>query len=84
MTALTVAAQRAIGARCPDPMLRNPDYLAEKFLGPEVRAELARRSPRISRELDMGYDDAVGSILARDNVFDALLARTKYIDDELR
>jgi methyltransferase (TIGR00027 family) len=84
LTALTVAAQRAIGARCADPLLRNPDFLAEKFLGPDVRAVLAKRSPRISRELDMDYDDAVRSILARDNVFYALLVRTKYIDTELK
>lgn len=84
LTALTVAAQRAIGARCPDPSLRNPDFLAAKFLGPEVRGELAKRSPRMSRALDMDYYDALRSITARPNVFYALLARTKYIDAELR
>jgi len=84
LTALTVAAQRAIGAHCPDPLLRNPDFLAEKFLGPDVRAELAKRSPRMSRALGMGYDDAVRSITARENVFYALLARTKHIDAELK
>ena len=34
-TSLMVAAGRALGAREPDPAMRNPDLLAEKLLGPE-------------------------------------------------
>jgi len=34
-TAEGVAALRAIGALCPDEKLRNPDYLAEKFVSDE-------------------------------------------------
>jgi len=37
-TCLYVAAGRALGARDPDPAVRNPDYLAERLLGPEERA----------------------------------------------
>ena len=32
-TSVYVAAVRAVGARDPDPAVRNPDYLAERFLG---------------------------------------------------
>src|SRR5437764_11188739 len=39
-TAVYVAAARALGAKDPDPQLRNPDYLAIKFLGPRERAVL--------------------------------------------
>src|SRR4051812_48464285 len=39
-TAVYVTAARAVGAKDPDPQLRNPDYLAIKFLGPRERAVL--------------------------------------------
>jgi hypothetical protein len=32
-TSVLAASLRAIGAKFPDPELRNPDYLAEKLLG---------------------------------------------------
>jgi hypothetical protein len=40
-TAVYAAAARAVGAKNPNPELRNPDYLAIKFLGPRERAILA-------------------------------------------
>ena len=39
-TAVYAAAARAVGSKDPDPQLRNPDYLAIKFLGPRERAVL--------------------------------------------
>lgn len=39
-TAVYVAAARAVGAKDPDPQLRNPDYLAITLLGPRERAVL--------------------------------------------
>src|SRR4051812_23423189 len=39
-TAVYVTAARAVGAKDPDPQLRNPDYLAITFLGPRERAVL--------------------------------------------
>src|SRR2546422_11659045 len=33
-TSIVVAALRAYGAREPDPSVRNPDWLAERLLGP--------------------------------------------------
>ena len=35
-TAEAVCVLRAIAAKHPDPKIRNPDYLAEKFVSPEV------------------------------------------------
>jgi hypothetical protein len=35
LSALEVTAYRAIGAKHPDPAIRNGDSLAERFLGPE-------------------------------------------------
>jgi hypothetical protein len=37
-TSIWAAASRALGARDPDPTVRNPDWLAEHVIGPEERA----------------------------------------------
>lgn len=37
-TAIGAGVGRAIGAKNPNPEFRNPDFLAEKFLGPRERA----------------------------------------------
>ncbi len=51
-TAQTTCSYRAIGAKDPDPKTRNPDYLAEKFMGQTynfaVEIERIRRIPRKS------------------------------------
>ena len=39
-TSIWAAAARAVGAREPDPRVQNPDWLAERFIGPEERAVL--------------------------------------------
>ena len=55
-TAVYVAAARAVGSKDPDPQLRNPDYLAIKFLGPRERAVL----PDLPMNaLDLDYDRAM-------------------------
>jgi methyltransferase (TIGR00027 family) len=55
-TAVYVAAARAVGAKDPDPRLRNPDYLAVKFLGPRERAVL----PELHLDaLDLDFDRAI-------------------------
>ena len=43
-TCLYVAAGRALGARDPDAAVRNPDYLAERLLGPNERALVAEQA----------------------------------------
>jgi len=79
-TSVWAAAARAIGAREPDPAVRNPDWLAEKLIG--------------SRELEALGEHAVGPALALPFV-DAvqnpevagsariLIARTRFIDERL-
>src|SRR5215467_13108635 len=56
-TAVWAAAARAIGSKNPDPALRNPDYLAIKFLGPRERAILAADYPM--EALDLSYGEAM-------------------------
>src|SRR5215472_4459878 len=78
-TAVYVAAARALGAKVPDPQLRNPDYLAIKFLGPRERAVL----PDLPLDaLDLDFDSAmkqlgvqlpVAVMSYRTKVFDAAL-----------
>src|SRR6476660_9293867 len=59
-TAIWAAAARAIGSKNPDPSLRNPDYLAIKFLGPRERAILAADYPMDA--LDFGYEQAMAQL----------------------
>ena len=55
-TAVYVAAARALGSKDPDPQVRNPDYLAIKFLGRRERAVL----PDIPMDaLDLDFDSAM-------------------------
>ena len=55
-TAVYVTAARAVGSKDPDPQLRNPDYLAIKFLGPRERAVL----PELQLDaLDLDFDSAI-------------------------
>lgn len=56
-TAVWAAAARAVGSKNPDPKLRNPDYLAIKFLGPRERAILPVDYKMDA--LDLGYDAAM-------------------------
>jgi methyltransferase (TIGR00027 family) len=76
-TAVYVAAARAIGSKDPDPQLRNPDYLAIKFLGPRERAVL---SDFQMDALDLDFDRAMKQL----GVHVAVLAyRTKLFDAAL-
>jgi methyltransferase (TIGR00027 family) len=79
-TSILVAAARAFGAREPDASVRNPDYLAERLLGP--------------RELQLIADHPIASALKDDyrqarqrfevaGISNLLLARTRYIDEHL-
>ena len=46
-TSIGAAARRALAARDYDPSVRNPDWLAEQFLGPDERKIMA--GDRLSR-----------------------------------
>jgi methyltransferase (TIGR00027 family) len=75
------AALRAIGAKNPDQELRNPDYVAVKFLGPRERA-LMTDYPMDA--LDLDYADAIRRLPDQDrSSVTTMFIRTKYIDAAL-
>ena len=77
-TAVYVAAARAVGSKHPDPQLRNPDYLAIKFLGPRERALL----PEMQLDaLDLDFDGAMKGISGY--IVEVLTYRTKAFDSAL-
>jgi methyltransferase (TIGR00027 family) len=74
-----VAAGRAVGAREPDPSVRNPDYLAEKLLGDTAPLHLDH--PAV-RALNLPYDEAMQDVEVV-SIVRAMLIRTRFIDDAL-
>lgn len=78
-TAVYVAAARAIGAREPDPVTRNPDRLIERFLGDP--SELDVDHP-VVRALRLDYDEAMKDIEVISAVR-MMMVRTRFIDEAL-
>jgi methyltransferase (TIGR00027 family) len=79
-TAAYVAAGRAVGAREPDPDVRNPDYLAERFLGEDTdRFDL---DLPVMHALSLSYAEAMEDIEVASTVR-AMAVRTRFIDDVL-
>lgn len=78
-TALYVAAGRAIGAREPDPLVRNPDFLAERLIGDPGRlgVDLAAL-----HALSLDYEEAMEDLEVVNNVR-AMIVRTRFIDEAL-
>lgn len=77
-TAIYVAAARAVGSKDPDPQLRNPDYLAIKFLGPRERAVL----PELHFDaLDLDFDSAIKPL--GEQIVAIMTYRTKRFDAAL-
>jgi methyltransferase (TIGR00027 family) len=79
-TSIWAAAARAFGACEPDVHVRNPDFLAERFLGPEERHLLANH-PLITA-LEQPDQEATQSMEAIGSAR-LLIARTRFIDDRL-
>jgi methyltransferase (TIGR00027 family) len=79
-TAIWAAAARAIGAREPDPHVRNRDWLAERLIGPEERAILGDHP--LVPALNEPHEAPIGnvSVLAPARI---LIVRTHFIDDML-
>ncbi len=79
-TCLYVAAGRALGARDPDPAVRNPDYLAERLLGPVERELVAEQA--CVQALDQEYSEALKN---REAIGSALMmqVRTRFIEERL-
>jgi methyltransferase (TIGR00027 family) len=80
-TSILTAALRAIGARSPDPKLRNPDYLAIRFLGQNERAILTN-FPMDAVDLD--FQPAIQRLSVEDRIsVTTMFIRTKFIDSTL-
>lgn len=77
---ILTAAARALGSRGPDPSVRNPDWTADRLIGPAELALIADHP--ISRALDRDVQDAIND----PDVFGftwLMLVRTRYIDERL-
>lgn len=77
-TSILTAAARAFGSREPDASVRNPDWAADRLIGP---AELALITDHpISRALDRDFQEAIND----PDVFGfawLMLVRTRFIDE---
>jgi methyltransferase (TIGR00027 family) len=78
-TSIFVAAGRAVGAREPDPSVRNPDCLAETLLGDPATLDVDH--PAV-RALSLPYEDAMKDVEVVNNVR-MMIVRTRFIDDAL-
>ena len=78
-TSIYVAAGRAVGAREPDPVARNPDYLAERLLGDPSKIDVDH--PAV-RALSLSYDEAMKDIEVVSTVR-MMTIRTRFIDEAL-
>ena len=77
-TAILTAAARAFGSREPDMSVRNPDWLADRLIGPAELALIAEHP--IGRALDRDFQEAI----VDPEVFGLtwlMLVRTKCIDE---
>jgi methyltransferase (TIGR00027 family) len=82
VTALETTAYRAIGAKHPDPNIRNGDYLAERFLGTEERAILkAEGSETVLAALELETVAAWKSLGPGIAFATAVHVRTRHIDE---
>jgi methyltransferase (TIGR00027 family) len=82
-TAISSAARRALAARDYDPTVRNPDWLAEQFLGPMERRILA--GDQVIRDLERDYREAIkeqGPLITA--VVGQHLIRTRFFDERLQ
>jgi methyltransferase (TIGR00027 family) len=78
-TCFYTAAGRAVGAREPDPLARNPDYLAEKLIGNDPCLVLDHPT---TRALSLTYDEAMKDVEVVGSVR-AMTVRTRFIDEAL-
>ena len=80
-TSIMMGALRAFASHDPDPAVRNPDWLAEQFIGPRERALIADH-PSI-KALSLPYDEGMKlpsvAVIGR-----IALLRTRFIDDQLK
>ena len=79
-TSILTAAARALGSREPDASVRNPDWAADRLIGP---AELAMITAHpIGTALDQDFQEAINNLDVFGFVW-LMLVRTRYIDERL-
>src|SRR5215472_5991514 len=79
-TSIMTAAARAFGSREPDVSVRNPDWVAERLIGPAELALIAEHP--ISKALSLDFQDAIYD----PDVFGfawLMLVRTRFIDERM-
>ena len=80
-TSILVAAARAFGSRDPDPGVRNPDFLADKLIGPDELSLISDHP--LSKGLQQDYAEASQNpaivVLAS-----LMILRTRFIDEALK
>jgi methyltransferase (TIGR00027 family) len=77
-TSILTAAARAFGSREPDASVRNPDWVADRLIGPAELALIADHP--ISKALDLDFQEAIYD----PDVFGftwLMLVRTRFIDE---
>ena len=80
-TSILTAAARALGAREPDPSVRNPDWLAERLVGPTERALIADHP--IGTAFEREFQEAIND----PDIFGLvwlMLVRTRHIDERMQ
>ncbi len=79
-TSILIASMRALATHDPDPAIRNPDWLAERFIGPRERALIPDHYS--VQALSLPYEEALrlGPVGA---ISRAALIRTRFMDDKL-
>lgn len=78
-TSIYVAAGRALGAREPDLLARNPDHLAESLLGDPAALDVDHPAVLALR---LEYDEAMQNAEVVSNVR-MMIVRTRFIDEAL-
>ncbi len=80
-TAILTAAARAFGSREPDVSVRNPDWIADRLIGPPELALIAGHP--LSKVLDEDFPEAIDD----PDVFGftwLMLVRTRFIDERMQ
>jgi methyltransferase (TIGR00027 family) len=80
-TSIQVMIARALGAHDPDPSVRNPDWLAERFVGPEERKAVA--GTVFETALGQDWREAV-KVPELDRQVRVHLVRTRFVDEKLQ
>ncbi len=79
-TAILIASLRALASHDPDPSIRNPDWLAERFIGPRERALMGDHWSTQALTVEYSAAMKLGPVA---EVSRAALIRTRFIDETL-